>query len=42
MKEENELYKSIEEAIIRWSLDGTKTAGSLTREIISIIKDHNE
>ena len=33
---ENKLYSAIEAAIIRWSLDGTKTAGSLTREIMSI------
>jgi hypothetical protein len=32
----NELYSAIEAAIIRWNLDGTKTAGSLTREIMSI------
>jgi hypothetical protein len=32
----DELYSVIEAAIIRWSLDGTKTAGSLTREIMSI------
>ena len=36
--DENELYIAIEAAIIRWNLDGTKTAGELTREIISIIK----
>jgi hypothetical protein len=33
----DELYSAIEAAIIRWNLNGTKTAGSLTREIISII-----
>jgi hypothetical protein len=32
----DELYSAIEATIIRWSLDGTKTAGFLTREIISI------
>jgi len=32
----NELYSAIEAAIIRWNLDKTKTAGSLTREIMSI------
>ena len=32
-----ELYREIETAIIRWSNDGTKTAGTLTREIIEII-----
>jgi hypothetical protein len=34
----DELYSVIEAAIIRWSLDSTKTAGSLTREIILLIK----
>ena len=34
----DELYSAIEAAIIRWNLDGTKTAGSLTREIMSIIE----
>ena len=38
---ENELYSAIEAAIIRWNLDGTKTAGELTREIISIIKQQD-
>jgi hypothetical protein len=35
---EDKLYSAIEAAIIRWNLDGTKTAGSLTREIMLIIK----
>jgi hypothetical protein len=35
---EDEVYGAIETAIIRWNLDGTKTAGSLTREIMLIIK----
>ena len=35
---EDELYSAIEAAIIRWNLDGTKTAGELTREIMLIIK----
>ena len=34
----DELYSAIEAAIIYWSLDGTKTAGSLTRDVMSIIK----
>jgi hypothetical protein len=37
----DELYSAVEAAIIRWSLDGTKTAGSLTREIMSIIEQQN-
>jgi hypothetical protein len=39
--DENELYSAIEAAIIRWNLDGTKTAGSLTREIILLIKQQS-
>jgi hypothetical protein len=35
---EDELYSAIEIAIIRWNLDGTKTAGELTREIMLMIK----
>jgi len=38
--EEKEIYQFIETAIIRWSNDGTKTAGTLTREIIEIIKQN--
>jgi hypothetical protein len=33
-----DLYSEIEYLIIVWSLDGTKTAGSLTREIMSLIE----
>lgn len=32
------VYSSIENSIIRWNIDGTKTAGSLTREIMDIIE----
>lgn len=35
----DELYSEIETAIIHWSNDGTQTAGTLTREIIQILKD---
>ena len=38
---EDELYSAIEAAIIRWNLDGTKTAGELTREIMLIIKQQS-
>jgi hypothetical protein len=38
---EDELYSAIEAAIIRWNLDGTKTAGSLTREIMLLIKQQS-
>jgi hypothetical protein len=38
---EDKLYSTIEAAIIRWNLDGTKTAGELTREIIFIIKQQD-
>ena len=33
------LYSKIETEIIRWSNDGTKTAGELTRKIIELIKN---
>ena len=36
---DNELYSEIELLIIRWSIDGTKTAGALTRQIIGLIRD---
>ena len=35
---EKDLYSQIENLIISWSNDGTKTAGSLTREIMALIK----
>ena len=35
---ENRLYTDIEQAIVAWNIDGTKTAGSLTREILTILK----
>ena len=34
------LYSEIEYLIIRWNLDGTKTAGSLTREIMELVKSY--
>lgn len=37
---EDELYSAIEAAIIRWNLDGTKTAGDLTREIMVTVKKY--
>ena len=40
--DEKKLYSAIEAAIIRWTLDGTKTAGSLTREIMLIIKQQDD
>jgi len=33
-----DLYSKVETFIIRWNLDGTRTAGSLAREIIQLIK----
>jgi hypothetical protein len=35
--DETKLYSAIETAIIRWLIDGTKTAGELTREIMSMV-----
>ena len=37
-----ELYSEIEDLIITWNSDGTKTAGALTREIIILIDKTNE
>jgi hypothetical protein len=34
------LYSEIEYLIIQWSNDGTKTAGSLTREIMKTIESY--
>lgn len=34
------LYSKIEGAVIDWCLDGHKTAGTLTREIIKIVKEN--
>ena len=36
---DKELYSDIEDLIIRWSNDGTKTAGTLTRQIVELIKN---
>ena len=37
-----ELYSEIENLIITWNNDGTKTAVSLTREIMILIDKTNE
>lgn len=42
MGSEIELYSEIENLIIFWSNDGTKTAGSLTREIMSLMQTKTE
>jgi len=36
------LYSEIEYLIIQWSNDGTKTAGSLTRDIMKLIESKDE
>ncbi len=36
---DKELYSNIEDLIIRWNLDGYKTAGHLTRQIMELIGD---
>ena len=36
---EKDLYSKIESSIISWEVDGTRTAGSLTREIMELIKE---
>ena len=40
--DKNKLYSAIENAIIKWVIDGTKTAGSLTREIMLILKQQDK
>ena len=40
--DETKMYSVIEDAIIRWNLDSTKTAGELTRKIMLIIKIDND
>lgn len=37
---ENKLYSDIESEIIRWNNDGTKTAGSLTRNIFKLLNEN--
>jgi hypothetical protein len=37
----DELYSAIENTIIKWTIDSTKTAGSLTREIMLLIEQQN-
>ncbi len=36
---DKELYSNIKDLIIRWNLDGYKTAGHLTRQIMELIGD---
>lgn len=36
------LYQKIELAIISWNIDGTKTAGTLTRKILKLIEDEKK
>ena len=37
--EDIKLYSEIEHLIIAWNIDGTKTAGSLTREIMELLNN---
>lgn len=37
MKIDKKLYSEIEDLIIRWTIDGTKTGGSLTRQIMELL-----
>lgn len=37
--ENDKLYSEIENLIIRWNNDGTKTAGFLTRQIMKLLKN---
>jgi hypothetical protein len=38
---ETDLYSEIENLIITWNIDGTKTAGYLTRQIMELIQTIN-
>ena len=38
MEPNDRLYSDIEDLIIRWNIDGTKTAGCLTRQIMVLIE----
>jgi hypothetical protein len=42
MNNDKELYSKIENLIIIWNNDGTKTAGSLTRDIMKLIKKNGK
>ena len=37
LEDEKPLYSEIEHLIIQWNIDGTKTAGSLTRDIMKLL-----
>jgi hypothetical protein len=37
-EEDKQLYREIENLIMIWENDGTKTAGSLTREIMELLE----
>lgn len=40
MEKSKDLYSDIEHLIIVWNIDGTKTAGYLTRQIMELLKDN--
>lgn len=37
---ELDIYNGIEQITIKWSVDGTKTAGALTREIVQFLRNN--
>jgi hypothetical protein len=39
---DKELYSKIEDLIIMWNNDGTKTAGTLTRQIMKLLKGYGK
>ena len=41
-EEDKQLYREIENLIMRWGNDGTKTAGSLTREIMNLLQQRDD
>jgi hypothetical protein len=42
LEDEKPLYSEIEHLIIQWNNDGTKTAGSLTRDIMKLIESYEK
>jgi hypothetical protein len=41
-EEDKQLYREIENLIMIWENDGTKTAGSLTREIMNLLQQRDD
>ncbi len=42
MKYTKEIYSEIEKLIIAWNIDGSKSAGYLTRQIIKLLMEKSK